>query len=580
MIPTGTTQTYPYALYIRPTKERMHDYNQSTTNLERQMLGDGAFLIPNTDTIDDDYNEQVFIWPKTIDGFAPDSYGSYFDDYKENILIAAEKVDEEKTNIFIKTVIPENYLELDSEGQIYRTIVQSYAYEFDKLKNYIDALAYAHNVEYSGEESVPNKFMVKLSNLLGWKLSDSFSELDLFEYLTSDLDGQENSYSYFNLEIWRRILINLVWLYKKKGTRDAIMFIFKLLGAPDNLIKFDEFIYEITNQTPNATYKVDDDGYINYSSSIYAFQEGGVGRGDGNRYINQWIPEFNPVAKVDNTKVRTGETVNGTRQIINSKEISIGLSPAQGIEHDVWTYFQLSGSCWNWGSPVPAFSCLTVPFEYLSYSCDVVAPINISAMTLAQYIDHVYINAIDPTTRKTNSQVHTTWSYPELKNIYLSYYYATCPENNHLTMCKLEAYLRLLEVQLGDYILQLIPATTIFEDGVGTIYKNPVFHRQRFVYREGIDRGSVFQKNFPDELSPKINYATLTVSMPEILDTNINFCSLNSIVINTMTMNIPVIQIRCSVNGNSMITSINSVNNSVLIGTESGRMITERVINH
>ena len=209
LIPTGTTQTYPYALYIRPTKERMHDYNQSTTNLERQMLGDGAFLIPNTDTIDDDYNEQVFIWPKTIDGFAPDSYGSYFDDYKENILIAAEKVDEEKTNIFIKTVIPENYLELDSEGQIYRTIVQSYAYEFDKLKNYIDALAYAHNVEYSGEESVPNKFMVKLSNLLGWKLSDSFSELDLFEYLTSDLDGQENSYSYFNLEIWRRILINL-----------------------------------------------------------------------------------------------------------------------------------------------------------------------------------------------------------------------------------------------------------------------------------------------------------------------------------------------------------------------------------
>ena len=29
--------------------------------------------------------------------------------------------------------------------------------------------------------------MMKLSNLLGWKLSDGFNELDLFDYLTSPL---------------------------------------------------------------------------------------------------------------------------------------------------------------------------------------------------------------------------------------------------------------------------------------------------------------------------------------------------------------------------------------------------------
>jgi hypothetical protein len=124
-------------------------------------------------------------------------------------------------------------------------------------------------------------------------------------------------------------------------------------------------------------------------------------------------------------------------------------------------------------------------------------------MTLAQYIDHVYTNSIEPTNRKTSVQSHTTWSYPELKNIYLAYYQATCTDdnNNHLTMCKLEAYLQLLEIQLGDYILQLIPATTIFNENIPTTYRNPVFHRQRFVYREGVDRGSMFQRPLEDHPS-------------------------------------------------------------------------------
>jgi hypothetical protein len=271
--------TYTDALYIRPTKERVYNYNKSISDLERQLLNDGIFLIPAIDTIADDSFEQKFIWPRTIDGFAPDTYGDDFETYKESLLLAAEKVDEEKTDIFIKTVIPENYLELDSDGQIYRTIIQSYAYEFDKLKCYIDAMAYAHSIDYNTEETVPKKFLTKLSSLLGWKLADGFSELDLFDYLTSDVDQKTNSYSYFNVEIWKRILVNLVWLYKKKGTRDAITFIFKLLGAPDCLINFNEFVYDITIKTPNLTQKVDSDGYINYNSSIYVFQQGGEGRG-------------------------------------------------------------------------------------------------------------------------------------------------------------------------------------------------------------------------------------------------------------------------------------------------------------
>lgn len=249
---SSTTGATP--VYIRPTKERLSDYNKNASSLEQQLIGDGILLVPDVESALGISYEQAFPWPKTIDGFSIDSYGTTFDNYKEAILNAAEKIDEEKTNIFLKTIVPENYMEFDSDNQIFATIIQTYAHEFDKIKKYIDAIVYAHSIGYSEDESVPDKFMFKLSNMMGWKLSNSFSELSMLEYLTTDLDDAENSYTYYNLQIWRRILTNLVWLYKKKGTRDAITFVFKLLGAPDNLVTFNEFVYNINRkQQTNAS---------------------------------------------------------------------------------------------------------------------------------------------------------------------------------------------------------------------------------------------------------------------------------------------------------------------------------------
>jgi len=572
----NSSPVFTKALYIRPTIERMYNYNDSITSLETQLLGEGIFAIPNTETTEDDYINKQFIWPRTIDGFAPDSYGSNFETYKDKILVAAERVDEEKTDIFIKTVIPENYLELDSNGQIYRSIIQTYAYEFDKLKNYIDAIAYAHSVEYNNEETVPRKFMMKLGTLLGWKLSDGFSELDLFDYLTSDLDQSNNSFSYFNVEIWRRILINIVWLYKKKGTRDAITFIFKLLGAPDCLINFNEFVYDIVKTAPNVTSKVDTDGYINYSESLYIFQQGGINRGNGYDYINQWRPEFDPLMRVDNIKIEVGDPIDGTRSIVNTKEVGLEFAPTQAIECDVWQYFQQPCASWMWGSPCPSFSCMTIPFEFLTFTQEDVQPINIAAMTLSQYIDYVYTNSINPTNRKTNAQCHTVWGYPELKNIYLSYYYATCPDSNSLTMCKLESYIQLLEVQLGDYMLQLVPATTIFNEHVPTTYKNPVFHRERFVYREGVDKGSMFRRDSLEPVIGQFKYCSLS-DVKIIIPTQQNVFpfKFSCQKIETKEASIKALNITCSVNTKTVNSEIGAVIATASIISSSQQLVAE-----
>lgn len=510
---SGTTSLLP--VYIRPTKQRLAEYKINISKLEHTLLYGEKLLVPDVDT-DTSETEQTFVWPRTIDGFAPDSYGTALEAYKKSILKSSADIDDAKTNIMLKTMVPENFLEMDSSGEIFRSTVQAYAHEFDQIKNYIDGIAYAHSLEYNGEESVPQKFMTKFSNLLGWQLSDAFNEIDLFEYLAGDADGEGNSFSHFNIEIWKRILVNINWLYKKKGTRDALQFIFKLIGAPDCLIDFDEFVYKINNvgvHESNSAFtnsnKVNSNGYIEYNQTKFIFQAGGKGRGNGQAYINQWTPEFDPSKESDNIKTVVGNpAVYGSEDTINSKEVCLSIDPASAIECDVFAFYQQSGTCWEWGSLYPPFSSNTVPFEFAA-DCDEVSPEIITGMSFSQWINWVYSNSINPRNRKTSGKPLTMYVYPQLRNAYLNYYYWNTPQSHRLTFHRLQGFLDLIERNFTDYTLQLLPATTILECR-GTTIRNTVFNRQKFVYKEGVNLGSEFRVSLPPNVTKILNPIEVT----------------------------------------------------------------------
>jgi hypothetical protein len=48
-------------------------------------------------------------------------------------------------------------------------------------------------------------------------------------------------------EYYRRLLINLSHLYKSKGTRNAIEFFLRFIGAPEPMIKIDEYVYDVVS---------------------------------------------------------------------------------------------------------------------------------------------------------------------------------------------------------------------------------------------------------------------------------------------------------------------------------------------
>lgn len=558
---TGTTSVLP--VYIRPSRKRVTEYRMQQSRLERQLLGEGVFDIPDIDDEKVDFTYRIQ-WPRTIDGFNPDTRGNNFEQYKSNMLLLAGNTDMDKTDIMIKTMIPENFIQFDTKTQIYQKLTSSYAKQFDEIKQFIDNIAYAHSISYNDQESVPEKFLIKLSNLLGWKLSSSFSEIDLFEYLADDENPDQNSFAYYNVEMWKRILININWLYKRKGTRDALQFIFKLMGAPECLVVFDEFVYDIqqaiiddgsvdTTAFPAQVSKANSRGFINYSASEFVFQEGGPGRGDGQKYINQWGPEFGPIKRIDNIKVRVGDTgFTGSENIVNTKEVCATLSPANAIECDVFHWYQQSGTTWVWGTTVsPYFSGNTVPFEYQIDATEFVAPENITGMTFNEYMQFIYTSNIEPKNRKTNSQIHTVFGYPELKKIYMNYYLMSYPQSNKLTIKKLEAFLGLMEVNFQDYLLQLIPATTILECQ-GTTYRNTIFQRQRFVYKEGINDGSEFQNALPPDLRPPLKPVQVTPRVNDFYSVALSTIVINSGVSQGITKLLTPVTIKGYINQNNL----------------------------
>lgn len=554
---TGTTSSTTVGIYIRPSKRRYYNYKKTISDIEYQLLFEQRFLTPNID--DDTFESVTYTWPTTIDGFNPDSFGDAYDDYVESILNVCTRIDDVKTNWMLRTMIPENYTELDSEGSVYRKLITVYADEFDKIKKYIDNMAYAHTVTYSNEESIPDKFLHRLSTLLGWEPINEFNEVDIFSYLAKE-DSNGYTYRDYNFDLWKKILININWLYKKKGTRDALEFVFKLLGAPDCLIHFDEFVYKINQATTGATqsYKIGDNGYPNYDASSYVFQEGGLGRGNGNKYIEQWEPEFSPIKNTDNIKVHTGDTsVFGTSNIMNSKEVNIELSPASAIECDVIDWYNLGltdGSATNDTVGIPDY--IRLPELRIN------VPTSISAYTMSQWMDYVYTNSIDPTKRKTEKIIdNTTFFYKHLKDIYLTYYYwnSTGEVSNRLNFRKLEPFLDLIQRNFTAYIYRLLPATTIV-DGLGVLYRNTMFNRQMYVYKKGINDGSEFQIKAPVSPNISINGFSVNTTVNDINEMSISVLNVAASMPQTITPTISAVQVT-----NSLDTGINETINAVVV---------------
>ena len=335
-----TGSTYSGNILVRPNNAVVEEFYLGLDDLEQTLLNretvpiyQASFLVPNSslDQIKTDLVSAVVNWPISRDGWNPQIVGSNYDSYIQKLNDLATEIDDYKSNLVTRFLVAPQLFEFDTEDQKIDKIFQLYGQSFDKVKSYIDNIAYMRNVSYDSINNIPDVFLKNLANTLGLNTIDLFDEKTLEDqiYNASQVlyDGQSIGKNLVEaeLEFYRRLLVNLAFIYKSKGTRSSLEFFLKFIGAPDPMIKINEYVYDIKKVISKS---VVDDDIFNVVNNIST---------------NNSV-EFNPTTYTYTLSAITGvTTVSDTTDYPVSSDNYLPKTPLTNQDN---IFFQM-GSGWN-----------------------------------------------------------------------------------------------------------------------------------------------------------------------------------------------------------------------------------------
>jgi hypothetical protein len=368
---SGTTNgSYPI-YYIKPNKIKENTFFNGLDDFEYYLLNRQTAPIYTSlfnFTIKSNsgqvlYTSESATWP-TSDGYNLDFNTDAYEDYALKLLDIATNYDSTTSNLMVRFLVTESItdfdttavhldpLDQDTTGQKMNKNLTIYGVEYDKLNAFINGIKFANTVSYDKLNNTPDYYLKNIARIMGWDLISSVLENNL---LKSYIEPKNSTYTGLAVgltaveadnELWRRLILNSPWLWKSKGTRKSIEFLFKFIGTPLGLIKFNEHIYLAENKldidlfqnvlflsnsdTNLLNYPIDSNGYprpltntsdLYYQSSGQWYRETGgvnadidittgnnphVGPYDGGfKYINQFrslIPNFTAVTITSETK--------------------------------------------------------------------------------------------------------------------------------------------------------------------------------------------------------------------------------------------------------------------------------------
>lgn len=533
---TGSTST---SFHIKPNKLHVEEFFNSLDGLEYYLLNrlnipryTAIFKRPIVGTDGTfDLMDERYTWTYN-DGYNIDIDTIEYGDYLRRLLQLGQDYDTYKVNLISRFFTARTIKEFDTIDEKADKLLKIYGREFDEIKLFIDSLAWVSRVSYDKVENLPDQLIKNLAKILGWDTLGTVAENDILQFFlgvnnpsvfpgrTRDLTPLE-----IDIELWRRIVINSAWIWKGKGTRKVLEFLFKFIGAPACLVDFDEHVYLADGVVDYENLKdylisisgssvdleqipVDENGFLKElpSTSNFYFQSDGgwfkesiehLGEYDnGQRYVDEYRKYFTLNKVIDDKKAwvyssgttarefdfpmrQTTYTELRSELVLNTKEVTLWLDPASAIECDVYTFYYNSG-CYD-------FTNLPDPYPSNAFNKDV------TNMSLLEFINTSYNRLISARNRKT------IVSYPTLKMLYLDYLdsLAACGETSRaFTYADMSSFIDFIDQYWLSLVAQLIPATTIWEGGER--YRNTIFDQQKHIYERGIDEGSEFQEYQPN----------------------------------------------------------------------------------
>lgn len=166
-----------------------------------------------------------------------------------NGLVASASYYDDRNINSLKFTIPEHVL-MDVGNENYITFVEMVAQHFDNLWGYVNALTKIHERDEHPQRGASNDLLYYIARSFGWKLQNARGTTNLWKYKTGlnatgsyDSTGSMFSLSHENQthQLWRRIVNNLPYLLKTKGTSRSVKALMSIYGIPQTLISIKEY---------------------------------------------------------------------------------------------------------------------------------------------------------------------------------------------------------------------------------------------------------------------------------------------------------------------------------------------------
>lgn len=378
-------QTFTYNnIVIRPNdfevnkifKENFDEVQRFLLNRTQTPKYTAIFTVPKENDDGTYYTTtQNVTWPL----YGPwnlDIITSSFVSYLEQINDISESFDSYRTNLVSRFFTTGAFKDFDTINQKVEKVLQIYGRSFDETNKFINALAFMNSVNYNTGNDIPSQLLKNLAETLGWNISmspiseDNFlssvfgetkAEKSMFTGVPNAPTPEELNYNYY-----RNIVLNAAYLFKSKGTRKAIEGLLRLIGAPESLVEFNEYVY-VADQRIN----------MRQFNTQYTQLSGGT-------YLQE-IPsfDFNDIYTIQGVQY-TGFTTSAFTQDVNiaREEYPVDDDGYPSAPPERGDYFFQSGSGWFEQTPShralpqvnitdsvftgnnPNFQTTLVPYQY------------------------------------------------------------------------------------------------------------------------------------------------------------------------------------------------------------------------
>ena len=254
---SGNTISYDY-LVIRPNDSQVNKVFQDNFDpVENFLLNRNVspkytanFKVPReTDAGNYIFTNELVTFP-TAGLWNLDIESQNFETYLQSLSDFSLNLDEYKTNLISRFLTTGALKEFDTPDQKFEKVLQIYGRSFDQTKTFISALANMTSVNYVVKNDIPSRLLKNLAQTLGWNtnispISEELLLQSVFNPTTNLFPGlsQGQTPEELNYQYYRNLVLNSAYLFKSKGTRKSIECLLRLIGAPEMLVEFNEYVY-------------------------------------------------------------------------------------------------------------------------------------------------------------------------------------------------------------------------------------------------------------------------------------------------------------------------------------------------